>query len=74
MRRTTLTALALAVFGLVFLAFVVRGFGQFLLGPRRATLAAGPVAILAAGLLVVVLALWSGARLGLISIDEDGDR
>lgn len=73
MRRSSLTAMALGVFGLVLLAFVLRGFGQFLLGPRRAMLVAGPVALLAVGLLLVVLAVWSGARLGLIAVENGED-
>lgn len=73
MRRATLTTMALTVFGLVFVAFVIRGFGQFLLGPRRATLVAGPVALLAAGLLLVVLGTWVGARVGLIAVEDDVD-
>ncbi|MDZ7700886.1 MAG: hypothetical protein U5J98_01815 [Halobacteriales archaeon] len=74
MRRTTLTKLALAVFGLIFLSFLLRGFGQFVLGTRGATMLGGPVALLAGGLLVVVVALWLLGRLGVIEIEaDDGD-
>lgn len=74
MQQATLTKLALLVFGLVFLSFVVRGFGQFVVGPRRATMVAGPLALLAAGVLVVVLALWVLGQAGLVSIETaDGE-
>lgn len=71
MRRATLTKLALAVFGLVFLSFLLRGFGQFVLGSRGATMLGGPVALLAGGLLVVVVALWLLGRLGVIEIEAE---
>ncbi len=71
MRQSTLTKLGLLVFGLVFVAFVVRGFGQFVVGPRRATLLAGPVALLAALVLLVVLGVWVLGRVGVVRI-EDG--
>lgn len=70
MRRSTLTKLALLVFGLVFASFVLRGFGQFVLGTRGATLLAGPVALLGGGLLVLVLALWLLGRVGVIDVEE----
>lgn len=73
MRRATLTKLALAVFGLVFLSFLLRGFGQFVLGTRGATMLGGPIALLAGGLLLVVVALWLLGRLGVIEI-EASDR
>lgn len=69
MRQSTLTKLALLVFGLIFVSFLVRGFGQLLLGPRRATLLAGPLALLAAGVLAVVVGLWLLGRLGVIRIE-----
>lgn len=71
MRRATLTKLALSVFGLVFLSFLLRGFGQFVLGSRGATMLGGPVALLAGGLLVVVVALWLLGRLGVIEIEAE---
>lgn len=74
MRQSTLTKLGLGVFGLIFVSFLVRGFGQFLIGPRRATLTAGPLAAAAAGLLVVVVLLWTLGRLGIVEIEaEDPD-
>lgn len=69
MHQSTLTKLALLVFGLVFVSFLVRGFGQFVVGPRTATLAAGPVAALAGVVLVAVVALWTLGRLGLIEVE-----
>ncbi len=71
MHRSTLTKLSLGVFGLVFLSFLVRGFGQFVVGSRTATLLAGPVAVVAGGLLLVVIALWGLGRLGVVVIETD---
>lgn len=69
MQQSTLTKLALGVFGLIFLSFLLRGFGQFVLGTRGATMLGGPVALLATGLLVVVVALWTLGRLGVVEIE-----
>lgn len=74
MQRATLTKLALGVFALVFVSFVIRGFGQFVVGPRTATLLGGPLALLAAILLVVVLGLWLLGRVGIIAIEAEGSR
>lgn len=75
MRQSTLTKLALLVFALIFVAFLIRGFGQFVVGPRRATLLGGPLAVLAAGLLTVVLALWFLGKLGVLEIEPaEADR
>lgn len=71
MRQSTLTKLALLIFGLVFVSFVVRGFGQFVVGQRTATLVAGPLAALAGVVLVVVVGLWLLGRVGLVHV---GDR
>lgn len=71
MRRSTLTKLALSVFALVFVSFLIRGFGQFVVGPRRATMLGGPVALLAGALLVVVVGLWVLGRLGIVTIEAD---
>lgn len=73
MRRVSVTALALSVFGLVLLAFLLRAFGQFLLGPRRATLLAGPVAVLAGLVLALVIGIVVLDRAGVVSIDEPPD-
>jgi len=70
-KQSTLTLLGLAVFGLVLLSFLIRAFGQFLLGVRTATLVAGPVAVAAAALLVVVLGVWSLSKLGILTIERD---
>lgn len=70
MKRRTLTALGLGVFALVFVSFMLRAFGQFLLGPRRATFLAGPVALLAGGLLVVVILIALAARGGLLTLED----
>jgi hypothetical protein len=68
----TMIRLALGVFGLTFLSFVLRGFGQFVVGVRTATTFAGPVAVLAGLLLMIVLSLSVCARLGFVSIVRDG--
>lgn len=73
MRRSTLTKLSLLVFGLVLVSFIVRGFGQLLVGPRRATMVAGPIALLAAAVLLVVVALWGLGRVGVVSIEVASD-
>lgn len=70
MQQATLTKLALLVFGLVFVSFVVRGFGQFVVGQRTATLVAGPLAALAGVVLVAVVVLWLLGRVGLVSIES----
>lgn len=69
MQQSTLTKLALLVFALVFVSFVIRGFGQFVVGPRRAMVVAGPLAALAAVVLVFVVLLWVLGRVGLIEIE-----
>ncbi|MFB6362026.1 MAG: hypothetical protein ABEH59_12000 [Halobacteriales archaeon] len=71
MHRSTLTKLALGVFGLVFLSFLIRGFGQFIIGSRTATVLAGPVAVAAGGLLLVVIGLWGLGRVGVVRIESD---
>jgi O-antigen ligase len=73
MHRATLARLAVLVFALVLASFLVRGLGQFVVGRRTATLVAGPIAVLAAVVLVVVVAAWTLARLGVVTIDG-GDR
>ena len=70
MRQSTLTKLALLVFALVFVSFLIRGFGQFVLGPRTATMLAGPVAVLAAVVLTIVVGLWLLGRAGVVRIVE----
>ena len=74
MKRATLEFLSLLVFALVLLSFLVRGVGQFVLGPRGVLVIAGPISVLAAGLLVFVLAYWVLARVGVMTLEagEDG--
>lgn len=69
--RGTLTGLGLLVFVLAVASFVVRAAGRFVVGPRTATLIAGPVAVASVALLVVVLGLWGLARLGVISLEDE---
>ncbi len=71
MMQATLAKLALSVFILIFVSFMIRGVGQFIVGHRTAMLVAGPVAIIAAALMCLVITVWGLAWLGLISIDTD---
>lgn len=76
LQRSTLTKLGLLVFALVFVSFLVRGFGQLLVGPRVATMLAGPLSILAAVVLVGLVGLWLLGRAGIVTIEspESADR
>jgi hypothetical protein len=71
MKRSTLVGLGLLVFLLVFVSFLVRGFGQFLVGMERALSLAAPIALGAAALLVFVVAYWLLAQAGLLTLEED---
>jgi Kef-type K+ transport system membrane component KefB len=71
MKRSTLVGLGLLVFLLVFVSFLVRGFGQFLVGMERALSLAAPIALVAASLLVFVVAYWLLAQAGLLALEED---
>jgi hypothetical protein len=71
MKRSTLVGLGLLVFLLVFVSFLVRGFGQFLVGMERALSLAAPIALGAAALLVFVVAYWLLAQAGLLALEED---
>lgn len=70
MRQSTLIKLGLLVFALIFVSFLVRGFGQLIVGPRRAMLIAGPVAVLAAAVLALLVVLWALARVGILQIER----
>lgn len=71
MRRSSVLLLGLAVFGLTFLAFLIRAFGQFIVGPRTATLVAGPVAMLAGIALIGVISIMLLAKAGLVRLEDD---
>lgn len=73
MKRMTVTALGLLVFLLVFVSFLVRAIGQFLIGPRRATLYAGPIALLAGVVLLVVIGVVLGVKAGIVTLEDGGD-
>lgn len=73
MKQATLTKLALLVFVLIFLSFLIRGIGQFIVGQRTAMLVAGPIALIAAALICLVVAIWVFAWLGIASIQADTD-
>lgn len=70
MDRHTLNLLTLLGFGLILLSFLVRGFGQFVVGQRRALEFAGPIAVVAGGLLVVAAVAWTLDRVGVIRLAE----
>lgn len=71
MEYATMGRLGLFVFVLVFVSFLVRGFGQFVVGQRAALQAAAPIALAAALLAVVLVAYWVLARVGITTL-EDG--
>lgn len=71
MHRDTLNWLTLAGFGLILLSFLVRGFGQLVVGPQDVIRYAGPIAVVALVVLVVTAVLWSLDRVGVLSL-EDG--
>lgn len=73
MKQATFAKLALSVFVLIFLSFMIRGVGQFIVGHRTAMLVAGPVAVIAALLIGVVVAIWVFAKLDIIHIEADGN-
>lgn len=56
MNRSQFVTGSLAAFGLVFVSFLVLGFGRLVLPYRTARLVAAPVLLAAAGLVVVLLA------------------
>lgn len=70
MNYSTLIRLGLLMFGLIFLAFLIRGFGQFVVGSRRAMLIAGPVAVIAGILCLVILGSALLAKLGLVALEH----
>lgn len=71
MHRDGLNWLTLVGFGLILLSFLVRGLGQFLVGPERIISYAGPIAVLALAVLVLTLTLWVLDRVGLWSLERD---
>lgn len=71
MRRSTLTLAAVGVFALVLLSFLVRGLGQFVLGPRRVVVVVTPLSLLALALVLFVVGTWVLDRLGVVEIEEE---
>lgn len=71
MRRATLELLSVLVFVLVLVSFLIRGFGQFVLGPAGILVVAGPVSLAAALLLMFVLGYWLLAQIGVTTIEEE---
>ncbi|MFB6312076.1 MAG: hypothetical protein ABEH64_12955 [Salinirussus sp.] len=70
MRRSRFSLLGLLVFGLLFVAFVVRGFGQILIGQALSLRLAGIIAGAAGVLVVALVAFWILARLGVTSLEQ----
>lgn len=68
MTRRRLNALVVLGFGLVLAAFLVRAFGQLVVGPDRALALAGPIALLAAAVFGFVLAVWTLAATGVTDL------
>lgn len=69
MRRDRFTLLALSVFGLTLASFLIRGFGQFAVSPRTATLLAAPTFLLALAVLAFVLGYWLLSLVGITRIE-----
>lgn len=71
LKRSTLSELGLLVFVFLFVSFMFRGFGQFLLGERLSWQLGVGAALVAAGLVAVVVGFWLLAQLGVTAL-EDG--
>jgi uncharacterized membrane protein (Fun14 family) len=69
MHQSTVAKLGLSVFGLVFLSFMTRVVGQFLVGFRTATLIAGPIAVLALAIMVFLIAFYLLSKVGVTTIE-----
>lgn len=70
MDRHTLDVLTLVGFGLILLSFFVRGIGQFVVGRAEVLRYAGPIAALAAAVILVAVVVWTLDRVGAISLEE----
>lgn len=70
MDRHTLDVLTLVGFGLILVSFLVRGFGQFVVGQADVIQYAGPISALAAAVILLAVAVWTVDRLGLISLEN----
>ena len=66
-RFVTLSALA---FGLILMSFVILGFSRLVLPYRTAQLLAGPVGLVAFGLVCYLLVRAALSALGLVEIEE----
>jgi hypothetical protein len=71
MQRSTLSELGLLVFVFLFVSFVFRGFGQFVLGQHLSWQLGVAAALVAAGLVAVVVGFWVLAQVGVTAL-EDG--
>lgn len=70
MDRHTLDVLTLVGFGLILLSFFVRGIGQFVVGRAAVLRYAGPIAALAAAVILLAVVVWTLDRVGVISLEE----
>ena len=73
LKQATVANLGMLVFGLVFVSFAIRGFGQLLVGRQAAMVVAGPVAVLAAGVLLFVIVFWTLSLVGITEIEREGE-
>lgn len=73
LKQATVTNLAMLVFGLIFVSFAIRGFGQLFVGRGAAMAVAGPVAVVAAGVLLFVLVFWTLSLVGITEIEREGE-
>lgn len=73
LRQHLFLRLALAAFGLVIAGFVVRGFGQLLLGEATSKLLSTPFLFGGFGLAGVAAVLSTLVKLGVIGLEEPAD-
>lgn len=71
MQRSTLSELGLLVFVFLFVSFMFRGFGQFVLGEHLSWQLGVVAALVAAALVPVVVGFWVLAQVGVTAL-EDG--
>lgn len=71
MKRSTLSELGLLVFVFLFVSFMLRGFGQFVLGQHLSWQLGVAAALVAAGLVAVVVSYWVLAKLGITALEAD---
>jgi hypothetical protein len=70
MDRSRFVTLSLFAFGLILLSFVILGFSRLVLSYRTTRLLAGPVGLVAFGLVCYLLVRAALSALGLVEIEE----